>query len=125
MCTVCTCTCTMYIVHVYVHVHVYNYCFYIPVPDVLQCGHCLVDGHTTLSFHCLNSGGEGNFRIMTQIQKDEKESTLEIGPFSITPTEFYLGHGDFIDINVSYIFTIITKLFIPALIQDYISSNEC
>ena len=62
---------------------------------------------------------------MTQARKDERESTLEIGPFSITPTEFYLGHGDFIDINVSYIFTIITKLFIPALIQDYISSNEC
>ena len=79
------------------------------VPGVLECGHCLVEGRSLTTFPCSNEGGEGRFKIMRRIEGvSDKEwekdvsgaPALDIGPFSITPKDFYLAPGDSVDIKV-------------------------
>ena len=77
---------------------------------MLQCGHCLVGGRLLLTFPCLNSGGEGNFRLMTR--EKEGGGVLCVGVFTISPTFFHLTPGASIELKVLYMYMAISR-FIP------------
>ena len=59
-----------------------------------------------MAFRCVNTGGDGGFKFFCERDEDDFKQndaeTIRIGPFTLTPSEFYLYQGNAIDIYVSY-----------------------
>ena len=57
-------------------------------------------------FRCVNNGGDGGFKFFCERDEDDSKQvdaeTIRIGPFTLTPSEFYLYSGNAIDIYVSF-----------------------
>ncbi|XP_019855733.1 PREDICTED: deleted in lung and esophageal cancer protein 1-like [Amphimedon queenslandica] len=70
-----------------------------------QCGHCLVGGHSSLTLHCTNSGGEGSFRLTLPedtTNNDNDKDDLRVGPFTVNPSHFFLSRNESINIEVTF-----------------------
>ena len=59
-----------------------------------------------MAFRCVNTGGDGGFKFFCERDEDDfkqtDSETIRIGPFTLTPSEFYLYSGNAIDIYVSF-----------------------
>ncbi len=94
------------------------------VPDVLESGYCLAGGRKTTLLECVNTGGEGTFSVYKpdntpNQQQDtvslipyavsirpvftQATSKLVLGPFTISPAQFYLPANDgVIPLSISF-----------------------
>ncbi len=80
------------------------------VPLILECGHCLVGNTISITFPCINNGGEGNFKLVMvdNLQKQDcNDNILILDSFIISPTVFHLLPEASIDIKVYYLIIII------------------
>lgn len=72
----------------------------------MNCLHSWIGDRVDMAFRCVNTGGDGGFKFFCERDEDDSRQTdsetIRIGPFSITPTEFYLYSGNAIDIYVSF-----------------------
>lgn len=59
-----------------------------------------------MAFRCVNNGGDGGFKFFCERDEDDnrqtEDSSIKIGSFTITPSEFYLYAGTAQDIYVSF-----------------------
>ena len=68
-----------------------------------------------MTFPCLNSGGDGNFKLRVKEQGDElslQDGILEVGNFVVSPMVFHLGPGESIDIEVQICFLLVKFFYI-------------
>lgn len=77
--------------------------------NILNCGHTLVGGTKVVHFTCTNSGGDGQFCVMS---KDTWPTTdfqwsldnpgdVSMAPFVFKPAMFELEKGQSIDLEVT------------------------
>ena len=75
----------------------------------LDVGACLVGDAKSIVFHCHNSGGRGRFRLLMPEDFPEPKTAqrlnlaLKMPPFNVAPTQFSLGTGESVDIQVDYV----------------------
>lgn len=87
----------------------------------MDCKKCLIGDQVSMVFRCKNNGGDAHFKFLQQEffenetlsgnnsptqyssgQNQNDNEVLEIGPFSIFPSEFYLYKGMMIEIFVNF-----------------------
>jgi hypothetical protein len=72
----------------------------------MNCLNSWLGDRVDMAFRCVNNGGDGGFKFFCERDEDDnrqtEDSTIRIGSFSITPSEFYLYAGNAIDIYVSF-----------------------
>lgn len=78
----------------------------ISLVNPLDCLHSWIGDRVDMAFRCVNTGGDGGFKFFCERDEDDFKQndaeTIRIGPFTLTPSEFYLYQGNAIDIYVSY-----------------------
>ncbi|XP_063687721.1 deleted in lung and esophageal cancer protein 1-like isoform X2 [Bolinopsis microptera] len=81
------------------------------LPDILDCGYCLVNGTLKTQFRCKNSGGHGIFQLYPHGTISDPflfndllppKFTFESNGFTVTPTSFALDTGDEVVIDVEF-----------------------
>lgn len=72
----------------------------------LNCLNSWLGDRVDMAFRCVNNGGDGGFKFFCDKDEDDLKQTdldtIKIGPFTLTPSEFYLYSGTAIDIYVSF-----------------------
>jgi hypothetical protein len=78
----------------------------IKLVNPLDCKACWIGDKVDMMFRCMNTGGDGGFKFFCERDEDDNlqndSDTIRVGPFLLTPSEFYLYKGNAIDIYVSF-----------------------
>jgi hypothetical protein len=78
----------------------------ISLVNPMDCLNSWLGDRVDMAFRCVNTGGDGGFKFFCEKDEDDNrqtaDSSITIGSFTISPSEFYLYSGNAIDIYVSF-----------------------
>lgn len=72
----------------------------------MNCLNSWVGDRVDMAFRCVNTGGDGGFKFFCERDEDDSKQanadSINIGSFTLTPSEFYLYAGNAIDIYINF-----------------------